>query len=166
MPPLAGGPISFSFRPHLTAYRGRLISHAAGRGTAVYAASFIRRRKVVFDASLADNPRHLRFFLVHELFHFVWSRLGNPKRAEFARLLAQELAGGARGEMDESSALSKERLRKASPQRWRDYICESFCDTAACLYAGTRGNSSLAPRWHKGRQKWFQYLIQSQALFF
>lgn len=164
MPPLAGSPISISFRPHLTAHRGQLISRAAGRGTAVYAASFIRQRKIVFDASLLANPRQFRFFLIHEIFHFVWARLGNPKRSEFARLLAREFAGGARGEMDESSALSKERLRTCSPQRWRDYVCESFCDTAACLYAGGRSNTSLARRWRKHRQTWFRALTGSQIL--
>lgn len=153
VPSLTGSPISVSFRPDLTVRRDRLVSRAPGRGKAVYAASFIRQRKIVFDASLLDNPRQLRFFAVHELFHFVWTRLGNPKRAEFARLLALEIERGRQGEIGESSAVSKARLKKSS-KLWRDYVCESFCDTAAWLYTGG-GKVSLASRWRERRRRWF-----------
>ncbi|MGH6878326.1 MAG: hypothetical protein ACREHV_13275 [Rhizomicrobium sp.] len=167
LPPLAGRPISVSFRRGLTAHRGKLVSRAAGRGTAVYAVSFVRQRKIVFDASLSSDPPRLRFFAVHEVFHFVWTRLGNPKRAEFARLLALELVSGAQGELGESSVISKARLRsrKSPPalQPWRDYVCESFCDTAAWLYAGagTHGPVSLAGRWRNRRRSWFTTVFSS-----
>jgi hypothetical protein len=162
LPQLAGRPISVSFQPDLAACRGQLLSRASGRGTAVYAASFIRQRKIVFETSLLENPAQLRFFAVHEIFHFVWARLGNAKRAEFARLLAAEMAHGARGELGESSAIQKARTgpkeRGKFPQRWRDYVCESFCDTAAWLYAGVhvRNAGLLARRWHKRRKAWFE----------
>lgn len=159
LPRLSGLPIFASFRRNLTAHRGKLISRASGRGTEVYAVSFIRQRRVVFDASLLNDPPQLRFFAVHEIFHFVWARLGNAKRAEFGRLLKREFARRAQGALGESSAISKARLRPGRPcsarEQWRDYVCESFCDTAAWLYAGGRMRVSLAERWRNRRRRWF-----------
>ena len=104
----------------------------------------------------------LRLILVHEIFHFVWARLGNAARREFEALLLQELKAHARGELGESAAAHKAKLpiehRLTSISKpWRDYVCESFCDTAAWLYGRTRENSefTLAKRWGAIRRRWF-----------
>jgi hypothetical protein len=74
---------------------------------------------------------------------------------EYAALLRVELARGARGELGESASLKKSLLEKAL---WRDYVCESFCDTAAWLYAGVKRHPqfTLARRWTERRRAWFE----------
>jgi hypothetical protein len=41
--------------------------------------------------------------------------------------------------------------------QWREYLCESFCDTAAWLYSGVRrhGEFTLRGRYRKRRAEWF-----------
>jgi hypothetical protein len=107
----------------------------------------------------------LRLIVVHEIFHFVWTRLSNAVRKEFADLLLHELEHGARGELGESASVKKTLL--AGPREcyktrlWRDYVSESFCDTAAWLYAGVKRHESftLKNRWRKRREAWFQAAI-------
>jgi hypothetical protein len=146
----------------LTAHRGKLLCNQAHRGAAVYAASFLRKREVVIDSELVKQPGALRLIVLHELFHFVWMRLGNRARREFSELLADEYMHGARGELGESAVLKKSRLEdrdcRSSSRRWRDYVCESFCDTAAWCYSDKTeaGAFTLALRWRKLRQLWFQ----------
>ncbi len=128
----------------------------------MYAASFLRRREIVLDAELIERPRLLQLILIHELFHFVWVRLGNPRRARFGRLLANEYAQRARGELGESAAVQKSLLNArdcvARSSRWRDYVCESFCDTAAWHFSRIRqsGTFTLSSRWRKRRAQWFE----------
>jgi hypothetical protein len=88
--------------------------------------------------------------LAHEVFHFVWARLGNKRRTGFAALVRAELSANARGEMGESAASWKHSDLKS-------YICESFCDTAAWLYSGVKHSPefTLAPRWRRKRRAWF-----------
>jgi len=97
----------------------------------------------------------LRLIAVHEIFHFVWARLGNTARREFAALLEAERAGRARGELGESSCHAKSLLNEAS---WLDYVCEGFCDTAAWLYAGVKRHREfkLGRRWRDRRKQWFE----------
>jgi hypothetical protein len=40
---------------------------------------------------------------------------------------------------------------------WREYCCESFCDTAAWLYSGVQVHSefTLAGRYRHRRRVWF-----------
>ncbi len=123
----------------------------------VYAASFIHKRKIVLAAELLRDQRMLRLILVHELFHFVWPRLGNQTRAEFAALLRREVSAGARGELGESAEVKKQ-FRSNSAAAWKDYVCESFCDTAAWLFADVRDHEAfrLAARWKSRRASWFQ----------
>ncbi len=157
LPDLFGSPICLRMQAELRAYRGKLLS-GAERGTAVHAASFIRRREIVLESALAARPGHLRFILAHEIFHFVWPRLGNGLRAEFRALLAQELDSGARGELGESAEVQKLQLaRNDSETTWREYVCESFCDSAAALCSGVDGGADrrLAARWRDRRKKWF-----------
>jgi hypothetical protein len=113
------------------------------------------------ETELLSRPHLLRLIVLHELFHFVWARLGNRRRQEFAEVLDRELQGRARGELGESSEVQKERFLRSGSSRnspaWRDYVCESFCDTAAWLYSGRRRNSEcrLAVRWRDRRECWF-----------
>jgi hypothetical protein len=152
LPALTGSPIYVRALPELRAYRGKLLSAAADCGTPVHAASFIRRREIILESELLTKPA-LPHIVVHEIFHFVWARLSNATRASFSALLAEELRGHARGELGESAA-----VRKQIDKHSRDYVCESFCDTAAWLYAarGTRRTATLAERWRTRRRLWFE----------
>lgn len=165
LPTLTGRPISVCDAAQLTACRGKLFSGDRSTGRPVHAASFLRVRKIVLDTELLRRPRLLRLILLHEIFHFVWVRLGNPKRKEFADILDRELRNGARGETGESSGLYKERVlqRRGSGEcgsrLWRDYVCEAFCDTAAWLYADVRTDPTageLPQRWRNRRERWFR----------
>lgn len=152
LPALTGSPLLVSVLPVLTAHRGKLLSGHPKRGTPVHAASFIRRREIVLETELLDKA-DLPHILVHEIFHFVWVRLGNSLRRSYAALVEEEQRNKARGELGESALVSK-RLAPDS----RDYLCESFCDTAAWLYASAtpRLHASLAKRWRLRRGAWFE----------
>lgn len=119
----------------------------------MHAASFIRRREIVLETELLAKPE-LPLITVHEIFHFVWARLGNPARNSYALLLQEELRVKARGELGESSMVKKD----AALSDTRDYVCESFCDTAAWLYApgSKRWPVTLAKRWRERRTAWFE----------
>lgn len=116
----------------------------------------IRRREIHLHPCLQDDPDECSRVLTHELFHFAWVRLGNPRRAEWKALLQVELAAGARGELGWSSEWRKQRL----PARFAEYACESFCDTAAWLYSTCRDHEeyTLAVRWRTRRKAWFDGL--------
>ena len=152
----------FSYESTLTAYRGKLLTGSPGRGTPVHAASFIRERRIVLERELLLRRSLFRLILIHELFHFVWARLGNKLRREYCTLLVAEREQGARGELGESSNAWKESLREHDCSdhtlRWREYVCESFCDTAAWLYGGLKGHESftLATRWRARRARWLR----------
>jgi hypothetical protein len=91
---------------------------------------------MVFDCTRAEFPR----IFVHELFHFVWLRAGNPNRFAWEALMRRELDAGAGGELGWSAEWRKQAMaardHRSRSRRWRDYCCESFCDTAAWLYSG------------------------------
>jgi hypothetical protein len=175
LPSFDGGPVFVCAQPGLTAYRGKLLSRCeptqglekglsgegAWRGAPVYAASFVRDRRIVLESLVLTDEALLRLILVHEIFHFCWPRLGNPARAEYKNLLEREFARGARGELGESSQIRKE-LALADQKHWREYTCESFCDTAAYLYAGLAGHAwfRLAARWRNARAVWFRQLFE------
>ena len=145
LPPLAGDPIRILHKTGLRDQRG-----------AVHAGSFLRQREIAFDCSADEFAR----VLVHELFHFVWFRLGNSRRRSFEGLLRRELAAGARGELGWSSEWRKAELRRedmrARTRRWREYCCESFCDSAAWLYGGIRRHEefTLTARFRRRRREW------------
>lgn len=155
--PIIGSPIFVSFRPNLGVRRRKLLSGPRPKGVPVYAASFIPKREIVLAAELRRDQRLLRLILVHELFHFVWPRLGNQTRAEYTGLLKREVSAGARGELGESAEVRKQFCAK-SISAWKDYVCESFCDTAAWLFAGVADHEAfgLAVRWKTRRAFWFQ----------
>jgi hypothetical protein len=158
LPQILGSPIRLSVLPELSASRGRLLSRSPHSGAAVHAASFIRHRHIVLESGLLRNERLLRLILIHELFHFVWVRLSNARRAEFSRLLQHEFALRARGELGESAGSKKATRPLSGTPAWREYVCESFCDTAAFVYCGfdRHGVFTLANRWATRRRCWFE----------
>ena len=164
LPDLSGAPISIEYLDDPRAWRGRLRS-GPGPGVEVHAGSFIRGRRIMLDSALLRSPAEHRRILVHELFHFAWVRLGAPNRESWAALLSRESAARARGDLGWSAELAKSRLRPAdraaNHTRWRRYLSEAFCDTAAWLFAGVRAHSefTLARRHRLARRAWFAGLL-------
>lgn len=171
LPEIAGRTVRVRFLPDLSAGSRKLYSRHA-YGEPVYAATFVRKRQVVLDSELAREPRELARILTHELFHFAWVRLSNGARRSFESLLELEWKQRARGELGWSAELRKRglspNLRPAThnQRRWRDYACESFCDTAAWLYSGVRRHPefTLAKRHRKKRAAWFRTTFAGRAV--
>lgn len=161
LPDIDGGPIRLQFLPELTAHRGKLLTGATGRGRAVYAASFLRERRIVLDDALIQHPPLLRLMLTHEIFHFVWIRLSNESRQGFERTLVREQRAGVTCDLGESSEVARESLRPGDRARrslpWRNYVCESFCDTGTWMYSGVRRHRCfrLAEEWRNRRAAFF-----------
>jgi hypothetical protein len=132
----------------------------------VHAGSFLRERRIVFDCTHAEFPR----IFVHELFHFVWLRLGNPARHSWEALLGGECHRTRRGELGWSAQWRKEALSDNDIARrsraWRLYCCESFCDTAAWLYSGVAAHPefTLAGNPCRARRRWFLATIETGRL--
>ena len=128
-------------------------------GAPAHAATFLRKRRMVIEETLmADADDFARIF-VHELFHFVWLRLGNGKRRSYERVIGRELRAGVPGELGWSAEWRKRKLtardRVHRTRRWREYCCESFCDTAAWVHGGGDSEMTLAPVRHRARAAWF-----------
>lgn len=117
----------------------------------LHAASFIPQRYVVLHRRLFRRRVELGRILYHELCHFVWPRLGNPLRKSYEAVVRAEIGKGTRGELGYSSEWRKEKLLQESrsgerplsrPARlWREYVCESFCDTASYVLLGSERRS-------------------------
>jgi hypothetical protein len=146
---LAGHPIEVRYRENLS----------DTVGNSAHAATFIRQRLIVLDRELRSDPREHERILIHELFHFVWVRAGNQKRRAWEAVLCVEWQAKARGEAGWSAEWRKRKLTPLDVERrsrkWRDYCCESFCDTAACLETGSRIEVTLAPGRLAKRRLWF-----------
>ena len=160
LPMMFGNPIYFELRPELTAHWGKLLS-GAGIGVPVHAAAFIRKRMVVLEADLFSQAEQLRLILVHEIFHFAWVRLSNGQRRAFTDLLTDEIQDRARGELGEAAGVKKRLFQESasfdgSSRLWRDYACESFCDSGAAFFSGAAANEhfTLAKRWAGRRYAW------------
>lgn len=157
---MPGGPLTLRFTVHPRTNRGKLGS-GEGAGVAVHAGSFLRKREIVLDAALLASPAELVRILTHELYHFVWMRLPNRVRRSYEDLVAAECRRRARGELGWSSEWRKESLtardRRERTRRWRDYVCESFCDTAAWMFreAGRHPEFTLDMTSRKRRRAWF-----------
>jgi hypothetical protein len=155
LPAMSGAAIRLERVRHLRDSRGP-----------VHGGAFLRERRIAFDCTRPEFPR----IYVHELFHFVWLRLGNPRRREWEKALAAEFGRGARGELGWSAEWRKRALRPgdlASRTRsWRLYCCESFCDTAAWIYSGVSAHPeyTLANRFREGRRRWFVATIANGQL--
>jgi hypothetical protein len=132
----------------------------------VHAGSFLRERRIVLDCTRAEFPR----IFVHEVGHFIWLRLGNAARLSYEDLVRVEIAARARGELGWSAEWRKNALSGHDIARrtryWREYCCESFCDTAAWLYSGVKRHQefTLGARWRRGRRSWFSESIDSRTL--
>jgi hypothetical protein len=157
-----GLPIDVTFLPSPRAHRGKLLSGETAKGREVHAASFLRQRRIVLDAALRQRPAELRRILIHELFHFAWLRLGNPKRRSYEDMLGRELAGKVPGELGWSAESVKAALTRADrlgrSRLWRHYVCESFCDSGAWMFAGVRrhGEYTLPAPARRNRRVWFE----------
>lgn len=160
MPP--GRSVRIRLRPALRAWRGKLLT-GEGPGTPVHAGAFLRKGEIVLDAVLLAKPKEAGRILIHELYHFVWTRLSNAARRSYETLVAEEIRGGARGELGWSSEWRKNALTprdvRARSRRWREYVCESFCDTAAWLSAGPNRHEefTLSSISRKRRRAWFRH---------
>ncbi|MEQ1947062.1 MAG: hypothetical protein ABL995_07725 [Bryobacteraceae bacterium] len=146
LPILSGRPVRVELRPDLGLY---------------HAATSIPKRLILLDGGVLKE--HLEFdrVVVHELFHFVWVRLSNATRREWEHHLAGEIAAKAKGELGWSAEWRKDELRRADvlarTVRWRHYVCESFCDSAAWLYAeiGRHPEWTLPAAFRRKRGAWF-----------
>ena len=146
LPPLTGRPIRVELRrslgPHL-------------------AATHIPHRRILLDSQLLVQRGEFERILVHEIFHFAWVRLSNQTRRSWETVLAAELIARERGELGWSAEWRKNKLTRGDANRrtaaWRRYVCESFCDTSAWLYAGLLQHDEYTlpsgPR--KVRRRWF-----------
>jgi hypothetical protein len=145
-PPLSGASIRLESAPGLRDRRGD-----------VHAGAFLRERRIALNCSGSEFAR----VFVHELFHFVWLRAGNPARLAFEDLLQREHRSHARGELGWSAEWRKSELAPSDlrlrTRRWREYCCESFCDSAAWLYSGTGSHEEFTLRtlFRQRRRDWF-----------
>jgi hypothetical protein len=160
LPPLEGRPVRIEFRSRLLSQRPR--------GHAVHAATSIRGRLILLDAALRRNRAEHDRILLHELFHFVWARLGNPLRWSWEELIASERDPcgelGWSAEWRKAALTTDDRARRSA--RWREYLCESFCDTAAWFYTGRARHDEFtlraADRARRGR--WFRQNLSKGPL--
>ena len=162
LPPLDGKPIRVAVRRSLGPY---------------HASTSIPRRTILLDGGVLARRGEFERIVIHELFHFVWVRLSNATRRDWEAVLIGEFARGVRGELGWSSewrkdtlALRTARVRDARwrgafvrDARWRRYACESFCDTAAWMFAGLGSHDefTLPARARSARRRWFQALVSS-----
>jgi len=148
LPRFVGDPIRVEIRRSLG-------SHLAGAS--------IPRRLILLDAAVFARRGEFERILIHELFHFVWVRLSNQQRFAWEQVLASELRRRAKGELGWSAEWRKEILKRAdvrlrSSPKWRRYACESFCDSAAWMFAGLRTHDefTLAASSRRLRRSWFR----------
>jgi hypothetical protein len=156
---------SFRGRPVAIRYRANLRDIA---GNPAHAATSITGRLIILDPGLKEDPIEHRRVLLHEFFHFVWVRLGNPKRWAWEQHLRYEWNSGCRGEAGWSAEWRKRKLSAGDvagrTRRWREYCCESFCDTGAWfIFSSTTrlpvradAEVTLAPVRRRARLAWFQ----------
>lgn len=130
-------------------------------GRPAHAASSIRNRGIYLERALQDDPAELARVLIHELFHFVWVRLSNQARWSWEAVLQAEHRSRARGELGYSAEWRKQELNgrdvASRNRRWREYACESFCDSAAWYYSATDSpEHTLARQWTCRRADWLR----------
>ncbi len=137
-----------------------------GRGEEVHASSFLDRRLIVLDCALLARPAELKRIWIHELFHFVWQRMGNPRRHSWEALITSEMEENAPGELGWSAEWRKHALhswdRSGRTRRWREYCCESFCDSAGWLLSGPRRHSefTLGREHRAARRRWLHQFLR------
>jgi hypothetical protein len=150
-------PRVFHGRPVGIRYRTNLRDAA---GNPAHAATSITQRFIILDPSLKRRAREHRRILLHEYFHFAWVRLGNPRRRAWEAYLASEWKSGGRGEAGWSAEWRKQKLSAEDvarrSRRWREYCCESFCDTGAWIKGGGDSEVTLARTRRRARVAWFE----------
>jgi len=140
------------------------------KGFAVHAAAFLRTREIIIEEALVRTPRRFGRIFAHEVFHFVWLRIGNQKRLAYENLLQAEMDRRARGELGWSAESLKQDLtpwdRANRSEKWRVYACESFCDTAGWAFGGQAryAEMTLAKQFRKVRMRWFAEQMLQQPL--
>ena len=155
LPRMTGAPIRLEHAPGLSDARGD-----------VHAGSFLRERRIAFNCTAREFPR----IFVHELFHFVWLRLGNSARRSWEDVMHAERLVCAHGELGWSAEWRQAALRPVDTRRrsraWRLYCCESFCDTAAWMYSGVSRHAefTLAGKYRTRRRNWFLATIATREL--
>lgn len=155
LPPVSGAPVRVQTAPGLRDRHG-----------AVHAGAYLRERRIALNCTQREFAR----VFVHELFHFVWLRAGNPTRRAFEDLLRQEQRRSARGELGWSAEWRKCELTGRDillrTRRWREYCCESFCDTAAWAYSGLARHEefTLTAHFRERRRDWFRRTIDGKGL--
>jgi hypothetical protein len=106
--------------------------------------------------------------LLHELLHFVWVRAGNARRLKWEKLLRKEWLSGAAGECGWSAEWRKRKLRirdvDGRTRAWREYCCESFCDTGAWIFGGGKKEVTLRSRHGRKRRTWFRQYFRDRDL--
>ena len=116
----------------------------------------------MLDEQMLRTPRVLERIFVHEVFHFVWSKLRNELRCSYEDMVIDEFENNTLGELGWSAESMKLQLtkwdRKKRTRRWKDYICESFCDTAGWLFGSARQYSemTLGREERDARRRWFR----------
>ena len=152
LPPLSGRPIRVELHDTL--------------GPNLATAS-IPRRVIHLDRDVLRIPGDFERILIHEIFHFAWVRLPNAARRDWENLLAAERAPGELGWSAEwrKLKLKAEDARLRSP-KWKRYARESFCDSAAWLFAGIERHDefTLPARSRRARRKWFAENLASQRI--
>ena len=154
--------------PRLPELRGDPICIQSAQGLGdrrgpVHAGAFLRERRIAFDCTRAEFSR----IFVHELAHFIWLRLGNTRRHSYEKLLRSEHSGGELGWSAEWRKLAlKPRHRKDRSRAWREYCCESFCDTAAWHWSGVARHPefTLSARERIRRGRWFRAALGNGPL--
>jgi hypothetical protein len=133
------------------------------------AATSIPRRVILIDQAVFSRRGDFERILAHEIFHFVWVRVSNETRRDWEQVLAAEIRLRAPGELGWSAEWRKAKLRAIDSRRrtpaWRRYACESFCDTAAWLFAQLRTHQEFtlpAPA-RRIRRAWFARNLVAKA---
>ncbi len=153
----SGAPIAVEFRPCLKAVGGQLRC-GGERGTEVHAGSFLRERRIVLDSALLRDKGECDRILTHEIFHFVWWKLGRRRRLEYESWIAREMRERVAGEMGWSAEWRKANLQpvdwKEQTRRWREYLSESFCDTAAAHLLRLKDHAEITLAKPARRLRW------------
>jgi len=156
-----GQPIFIEFRRELRVSNRKLVSGGSA-GTPVHAGSFLRDRRIILDLELLRDRQEQERILAHEIFHFVWWKLERERRDEYRSLLEREIRLHIRGEMGWSAEWRKKALKagdvRLGDRRWREYCCESFCDTASIeLLSLTKHPEVTLPRKARDlRRRWLE----------
>jgi hypothetical protein len=152
LPPLSGRPIRVELRDTLGPH---------------HASTSIPLRLILLDRGLLQKQGEFDRILIHEIFHFAWVRLSNAARRDWEKLLNSEHEPG---ELGWSAEWRKLKLKSddaplRSP-KWKRYARESFCDSAAWLFAGLKRHDefTLAASSRRARKKWFERKFASHEI--